>query len=103
MRLTKKLMWKVVIELWEWMTETGSFSKYKWPGWKEYGKMDAFCPLCEYYNMQHHGSCTSCPIDFCIDDYAYGKWDEAKTKLTRKKYAGLFLAQLKEVRDGIIK
>ena len=103
MKLTKKLMWKVVIELWEWMTETGSDCKGDWPGWEKYGNMKSRCPFCEYgfrHRKRRQSPCEFCPIDDCVNDFAFGDWaDGAYTKPARKKYAGLFLAQLKEVRD----
>ena len=95
MKLTKKLMWKVVIELWEWMTKTGSAYKGDWPGWEKYWNMAFHCPFCLYYD-----DCNKCPINHCTK-FAFGDWKKAQTKPDRKKYAGLFLAQLKEVRDGI--
>ena len=97
MKLTKKLMWKIVIELWEWMEETGSAFKSDWPGWEKYGFMYYHCPFCEYYRTSSHDDCSGCPIDFC-DNHAFGDWNNANTDADRKKYAGLFLEQLKEER-----
>ena len=103
MRLTKKLMWQIVIELWEWLAEDGSRRKMGWPGWEKYGDMRAHCPLCEYgfRNLKRYDRlvCGRCPIWNCSEDFAFGRWTRAKTKTDRKKYAGLFLEQLKEVRD----
>ena len=94
MRLTKKLMWKIAIELWEWMAKTGSQVKGQWPGWEKYGSIPFNCPFCEFYD-----DCSDCPIYHC-DKYAFGDWEDAETKEDRKKYAALFLEQLKEVRDA---
>lgn len=103
MKLTKKKALDITIELWEWMAETGSDYKGDWHGWEKYWVMANNCALCECYAIQRSedGGCGECPIQNCEDDFAYGKWDGAKTKPTRKKYAGLFLEQLKEIREAI--
>ena len=96
MRLTKKLMWKIVIELWEWLAEDGSRIKRQWPRWEKYGYMEANCPFCEYYD-----ACKNCPINYCTSTiFAFANWQHTETDIDRKKYAGLFLEQLKNIRDG---
>lgn len=97
MRLTKLKALDITIELWEWMAETGSDYKGDWPGWEKYGTMGNDCALCEYTE----GNCPDCPINSCYVDFFYGEWDDALTKADRKKYAGLFLEQLKEIREAI--
>ncbi len=101
MKLSEKEALDIAIELWGWMTETGSDNKEDWPGWEKYGRMLLSCPLCKYCLEELCQECKDCIIYSCVNDYAFGKWEVAKTKSSRKKYAGLFLAQLKEVRDGI--
>lgn len=107
MKLTKKKAIKIAIELWTDLTETGEAIKRDWTGWEKYGHMTASCPFCEYGNRKDRhsggGICFSCPyyqvFGYCTDGKApYWKWDGAKTKTTRKKYASLFLEQLKQLK-----
>lgn len=105
MRLTKKKALEIAIELWIWLAESGSAYKKKWIGWKKYGDMQDDCPLCEYdakHNHCQHNHCLSCPLEQTYMDGCYGayfnEWDGAKTKRERKKYAALFLEQLKELK-----
>ena len=97
MDLTKKKALELTIELWEWLAETGGV-KREWSGWKEYGDdIRGDCFLCEYTK----GDCSLCPLtqfggDSCCDTY-YSDWESDMTKTGRKKYAKLFLKQLKEV------
>ena len=101
MKLTKKKAIEISIELWTFLAETGG-QKLDWNGWNKYGYMSASCPLCEY----SRGLCKSCPYykkfkpccslgDKPVTIYDY--WEAAKTLETRKKYAKLFLEQLKEL------
>ncbi len=99
MRLTKKKAFDISIELWQWLAEDGSRRKSQWPGWGKYGKNSWECALCLYYDTR--GSCKACPISSCITDFAFGDWEKALTVPDRKKYAGLFLEQLKEKREAI--
>ena len=98
MRLTKKKAIEISIELWEWLAETGK-RKGCWDGWDKYGRMTAGCALCEY-DKQHGDSCESCPYYECYEDCEeagkpYNLWHYARTRQTRKKYAKLFLEQLR--------
>jgi len=97
MKLTRKKAIELCIELWTWLAKTGKY-KEDWPKWKEYGKKlhncwfcayKKMCSLCPYY--QKYGHCNS------ADTY-YNKWKDAKTSRTRKKYAKLFLAQIKTLK-----
>ena len=110
MRLTRKKAIELCIEAWTWLTKTGK-KKRDWPEWEKYEKYGTFsefsdewevesdCWFCEY-DSQHQRGCCSCPLDGdfnqCLDMY-YGQWDSAKTPRTRKKYAGLFLKQIKSI------
>lgn len=101
MRLTKKKALDITIELWEWIEKTGNKYKENWPGWEKYGEMEYDCPLCEY---AFHPACKKCPLQLgergCISSTAYGNWaNEVISKSKYKEYAGLFLEQLKEIRD----
>jgi len=93
--LTEKKAIELSVELWEWLTETGK-DKSSWPGWNQYYAMH-FCFLCEYTSDD---SCYACPycrkFGHCNYGY-YDKWGYALTVKTRKKYAGLFLEQLKQL------
>lgn len=110
MRLTKKKALDISIELWERMAKTGAKHKRTWLGWKKYGKMLNNCPLCEYVDVDKDGylknRCKECPLNWgyigCEDNETsqYIKWiEDAHNPFDRKKYAGLFLEQLKEIRD----
>lgn len=107
MRLTKKKAIEIAIELWTWMAETGEALKRNWPGWEKYGQMDADCPFCEYADRRPipgEDFCFSCPyyqvFGACCEDDSYtlyDKWDSAETIEDRKKYASLFLKELKQL------
>lgn len=106
MRLTKKRALDISIELWEWMAKTGSNYKGDWPGWEKYGEMFNYCPLCEYAGAVkiETNRCKKCLLKWGAfgcerqGESQYLKWDDALTKADRKKYAGLFVKQLKEIR-----
>lgn len=103
MKLTKKKAIEITIELWTFGVETGK-GKRDWDGWGKYGKMDNDCPLCEYI-LRIKSNCEDCPylqkFYHCIGSSGrlsiYEKWCNAKTPKTRKKYAKLFLGQLKQL------
>jgi len=107
MRLTKKKAIEISIELWTWLAETGK-EKWEWSGWKKYGHMLCNCALCEYDNRacERLGGewCSHCPYYKRFGDCqgeeeftAYANWAEAETEEERKKYAALFLEQLKQL------
>jgi len=57
------------------------------------------CLLCDKYNDidKGDGCCPRCPLSCCVEtkDSIYLKWYNARTKKSRKKYAGIILEQLK--------
>jgi hypothetical protein len=64
-------------ELWSWLAENPYNRKCEWYGWKQYGRMRASCPCCEYSK----GDCDSCPLYFlwgfsCVVDSGsiFVKW-----------------------------
>ena len=99
MKLTAKKAVKLSIEQWTDLSETGG-KKEDWEKW-EYngGKYELMsqndCFLCEYRlnKGRAHDCLDVCPYSlkykcYCDDgDTLYSKWDWAKTKTTRKKYA----------------
>ena len=95
MKLTRKKAIVLCIELWEWLALTGK-EKEEWSEWEKYGDIQDLCFFCEY--VQGKNGCMSCPsykkFGYCSDG-VYTKWANAKTPRTRKKYAKLFLGQLK--------
>lgn len=98
MRLTKKTAIELSITLWTWLAETGKFKK-AWPKWEKYGDIANECFLCEYDKSDN---CDRCPLEkkyrgCCSEECAFIKWEDSETKADRKKYATLFLAQLKEL------
>ncbi|KKL92752.1 hypothetical protein LCGC14_1881560 [marine sediment metagenome] len=106
MKLTRKKAIELCIELWTWLAETGE-EKGCWPKWPEvedkYGDIQNYCFFCEY-TADKKGSCKCCPLDYylgfkCLDKKCYySKWDDCGSTRTCKKYAKLFLAQIKELK-----
>jgi len=97
MRLTKEKAVELSIELWTWLAETGKM-KCEWPGWGKYTDIVCHCFLCEY--AAKHGGCSSCPYSqkfgVCSGGH-YSKWTLSRTTRTSRKYARLFLEQLKQL------
>ena len=100
MRLTRERAIKLSIELWEWLAESGG-EKGEWPEASKYwgDGEQRYCPLCDYDNQFAGASCSHCPIVKVYEDgchsVAFGHWTKAKTPEKRKKYAKLFLEQLR--------
>lgn len=92
--LTKIKALYICWRLWEWLAETGTTKKEKWPGWKTVAACLCFCPCCE----QSGQDCEKClikpvwgnPINedaYCESpDSPYQKWKYCGPK-ARKKYA----------------
>lgn len=108
MKLTRKKAIELCIELWTWCMETGK-QKEDWPKWDEYGNAMSYCWFCEYDNQmrtqckRNRLTCGYCPfvtsgLGVCRNTY-FENWANAKTPRTRKKYAKLFLAQIKTLRQ----
>ena len=108
MKLSRKKAIELCIELWTWLAKTGK-RKSEWPKWDKYsGHIINECWFCEH-NGQRYGGCIYCN-NHCIyykkyghcnpeDTLSYfGHWNEAKTPRTRKKYAKLFLAQIRSLK-----
>ena len=104
MRLTRKKSIELCIELWTWCAKTGK-AKWEWPEWKKYRAIRNSCWFCEY-TSDKKGRCQTCPLRTglgfrCINkECYYDKWTEFHTPRTRKKYAKLFLAQIKSLVKG---
>jgi len=113
MRLTRKKAIELCIELWTWLAKTGK-KKEKWPEWEKYDVIKNDCWFCEHLiyqqkrNEEYPTKILPC-IKYCIYYKKYGKcqdngktifdeWDEARTPEERKKYAKLFLGQIKTLR-----
>lgn len=106
MILTKEKAIEIAIELWTFLAETGEQFKRSWPGWEKYEAMDCHCPLCEYAYREalrtEKSQCFFCPYDkmfggCCYKGSPYDMWEGVKTKRAKKKYASLFLEQLKQL------
>ena len=105
MRLTRKKSIELSIELWTWCAETGK-EKFEWPEWKKYGHHSASCFLCEY-DIRARGevSCCDCPyrIEFnmscAVSGSNYAQWSDCNSIHGKKKYAALFLEELKQLRS----
>ena len=112
MRLTRKKAIELCIELWEWLAKTGKI-KSEWPEWVKYENIECDCWFCEYqvrqemrYPTANHygknGTCRYCPLTTinvaCEQDGTlYRKWDASITPQNRKKYAKLFLEQIRSI------
>jgi len=98
MELTREEAVDISVELWTWLAETGESHKSKWEGWNKYGEMELDCPLCEYSTR-----CESdCPYHLkfgsCMTpDSPFERWTHSSGTKVCKKYAKLFLEQLKEL------
>ena len=113
MRLTRKKAIELCDELWTWLAKTGK-DKEDWPGWEKYGKMAFECPFCEYGSHQAEirdsymslsDACPYCPFEgkgFCrCNSLYFSEWKMAKENeniTARKKYAKLFLEQIKTLK-----
>ncbi|KKM04728.1 hypothetical protein LCGC14_1761280 [marine sediment metagenome] len=96
------------IELWTWLAETGERHKGDWPGWKrhggEYDLAGSDCFLCKHsLRGQFTPHCTTyclycLKFGHCVNGY-FDQWNEAGTPRTRKKYAKLFLEQVKSLKE----
>ena len=102
MILTRKKTIKLCIELWEWLAKTGQQRKEDWPGWEKYGEAKYDCWFCEYSTSKGQSlSCVKCPLgggSFQCNELYYNDWKAAETPRTRKKYAKLFLEQIKTLK-----
>ena len=107
MNLTREQAIDRSIELWEYLAETGDWGKSSWPRWKEFGRIDADCFLCEYNGREADKTglriCTRCPYyqsyGYCIKEGSpFMLWEEWEDRKANKKYAALFLEQLKELK-----
>lgn len=111
--LTRKKAIELCIELWEWCAKAGK-KKKGWPGWDKYydkyGSAQCDCWFCEYNEQQIKKynrdwvevECGYCPLKKLLEgrsclsnECAYSRWERAETNRTRKKYAALFVEQLK--------
>jgi len=116
--LSRRRAIELCIELWAWLAKTGK-RKEEWPEWDKwddcYGdRAKNDCWFCHYENQQHlrydpccnkEGEiCYYCPFSKhfkfdCIRKGSfYRNWCRARTRKTRKKYAKLFLKQIKEIK-----
>ena len=100
MRLTRKKAIELCILLWTWLAKTGKM-KEDWPEWGKYQALH-HCWFCEYGSQKDESLCDSCPLvgegDVRCNSLYFGEWKEAETDKGRKKYAGLFLEQIKSLR-----
>lgn len=112
MKLTRKKAIELCIELWTWLAKTGK-KKEEYPDWEKYksyclGNLEplAYCWFCQYSFQRVKiipTGCKYCPYHkrygHCDKEGSfYFNWGAAVTPRTRKKYAGLFLKQIKTLR-----
>ena len=105
MKLTRQQAIDKSIELWKWLAETGKEKEdYPWPRGKQ--PIDG-CYLCEYAlqvedREDGEDACSYCPLainDLNCGTGNYYDWDDARTSTDRKKYAALFLEELKALQE----
>lgn len=115
MKLTRKKAIELCIELWEWLALTGK-KKTDWPKWEEYGGALNHCWFCEYNRMKfisptkrtYRNNCKYCPYNtkFAYKEnyscesakspfFKWGQADYVNDTEGRRKYAKLFLAQIR--------
>ncbi len=110
MKLTRKKAIELCIEVWTWCMETGKlksdypYSEKQLKYVKEDDYPESHCWFCEYCLQHKDYNCKGCPLGGDpnspeCEKLAYLKWDEARTPRTRKKYAKLFLSQIKSLRS----
>ena len=107
MKLTRKKAIELCIELWKWCARTGK-DKDEWPKWEKYGEITCDCWFCEYDEQQkrRYGvkkECTFCPLVKKLGLHCgktfFEKWAGANPlPRTNKKYAKLFLNQIKSIK-----
>jgi len=107
MKLSRKKAIQLCIELWTWLAKTGK-QKVEWPGWERFDEtISSSCWFCHYSEQQEErydndDSCRYCPLtkagSHCMNKGSFYKmWAESKTPKTCKKYAKLFLKQIKTI------
>ena len=84
------------------MAESGELNKIDWVGWEEYERMKYECDLCDYNKRTGDYRCKDCPyylkFGYCDEpSKPYWEWYKISTVENHKKYAALFLTQLKEL------
>ena len=105
MKLSRKKAIALCIELWTWLAETGGV-KEDWPGWKKYKYIINDCWFCQHSSQNGVVKCNehciySKKYGHCNPDRSlsyFGHWFKAKTPKTSKKYAKLFLEQIKTIK-----
>ena len=85
-------------DLWDWLAKDGTRQKWRWPGWKKYGRMLNLCPCCEFTKDSSGVICPNCPMLDCwgnsfsygsceMDASPYMEWRDATDPETHEKYA----------------
>lgn len=108
MRLSRKKAIKLCIEVWSWCAETGRIKK-NWPRWKDFmTKKEAYdCHYCWFclYDSKKGNSCKNCPLteiyghcNILTGGCEFYYWNRATTISARKKYAKLFLGQIRSIK-----
>ena len=97
MKLTKKRVLELTLELWQWLYDNPNKRKENWPGWEGNGGSyysETKCFACSYTFAQKDGDgCNLCPLlplwpDGCTasSQSPYMQWVMAKSRKDRKKY-----------------
>ena len=98
MKLTKKKVLELTMELWQWLYDNPGSGKCDWPGWQMNGganKAVCNCFACEYaFNSLKNGGCFDCPLlplwpgGGCVEESSlYCQWTKTRDIELRKKYA----------------
>lgn len=90
--------------LWNWLANTGDFSKVDWPGWEDNGGNvpgDILCNCFACHKAGHDGSnckCNECPLEWplnhygeqrCVSGGLYDDWEDCGNVEDRMRIAGL--------------
>jgi len=90
MKITKVEALQRTIELWEWLAQTGNETKWDWPGWGKYQRVENNCFLCQFAER-----CALCPLyrhwgraTLCTDNNSpYFLWEDTNSKKERQRQA----------------
>ena len=97
MKLTKKRVLELTLELWQWLYDNPGSGKCDWPGWRRNGgihEATCNCFACEYAFSSLKGSCFKCPLLPLWPGYGcmgvnslYVQWTQTTNMELRKEYA----------------
>ncbi len=105
-KLTREEAIEKTIEMWEELAETGDYDKDKTKLPRKYDNLICGCFLCTLVSEEGYSPrCRKCPYSqhfhgqCCTQNRPYQKWEDTFIEEIelRKRYAGQFLEQLKQL------